>query len=104
MRTILFLVIGVLSSAAIGGMLIADGKIAAQSPDEADSAPATLPVQVGQAVDAQRVHLIERPGLYGLGPQPSNSQYAVVNSTLVRIDPAQMIVQSVIRPSVQPLD
>ncbi|MFD1795426.1 hypothetical protein FQV27_05390 [Paracoccus aurantiacus] len=54
-------------------------------------------VTVGEAVEADEIHLISHPGRYGLGPDLSGSRYAIVSGMLVRINPKTLKVQSVIR-------
>lgn len=74
----------------------------AEAPGEAP-AGRPLPVEVGMEAPGQ-IHLIERPGLYGLGPEPQGSRYAVVGSSLVRLDSTSTVVRAVIRGGVRPLD
>lgn len=54
-------------------------------------------LQVGESYDPAKVHLVTEPGRYGLGTPPQGSQYAVIDSYLVRVEPGSMKVLSVIR-------
>lgn len=54
-------------------------------------------LQVGENYDPAKVHLVTEPGRYGLGTPPQGSQYAVIDSYLVRVEPVSMKVLSVIR-------
>ncbi len=54
-------------------------------------------LQVGERYDPSKVHLVTEPGRYGLGTPPQGSQYAVIDSYLVRVEPGSMKVLSVIR-------
>lgn len=52
---------------------------------------------VGRVVDWRDVHVVRKPGLYGLAQAPSGQNYAIVNGRLVRIDSRTAKVLSVIR-------
>lgn len=54
-------------------------------------------LRVGAEVDTQRLHVVTRPGLYGIGAAPRGSSYGIVDGRLVRFDPDTMRVQSVVR-------
>lgn len=66
--------------------------------------PAPIRLQIGEPVAADSIHLIERPGLYGVADPAPGMRYAVVGSSLVRIDAATNVVRSIVRGSVRPLD
>lgn len=52
---------------------------------------------VGRAVDWDRVHVVRKPGLYGLADAPDGQRYAIIDGRLVRIDSRTAKVLSVIR-------
>lgn len=52
---------------------------------------------VGRVVDWDRIHVVRKPGLYGLAEAPSGQRYAIVDGRLVRIDSNTAKVLSVIR-------
>lgn len=54
-------------------------------------------MRIGAQIEAQRVHVVTRPGLYGIGAAPAGSSYGVVDGKLVRFDPETMRIQSVVR-------
>lgn len=73
-------------------------------PGLAKKDPACLPpgqakkgIGVGQIVDLDRVHVISRPGLYGLGSAPAGQRYAIVNGRLVRVDRDTGRILSILR-------
>lgn len=88
------------ATCGIGGWVIADEMSARPVPP----GPARAELRVGDRVEAHRLHMIGRPGLYGLGPEPEGSAYAVVDSKLVRVDTEKMVIRAIIRPGVQPVD
>lgn len=59
--------------------------------------PAGIPV-VGDTPPPAQVHLIERLGTFGLGPDLPGSRYAVVGRHLVRIDARSGKILSILRP------
>lgn len=52
---------------------------------------------VGSAIDWDRVHVVRKPGLYGLANAPQGQRYAIVDGRLVRVDSRTAKVLSVIR-------
>ena len=52
---------------------------------------------VGTAVDWDDVHVITRPGLYGLSEPPKGQRYAIVDGRLVRVDRESSKILSIIR-------
>lgn len=52
---------------------------------------------VGAVIDLGSVHLVSRPGLYGLGEPPKGQRYAVVNGRLMRVDRETGRILSIIR-------
>ena len=52
---------------------------------------------VGRVVDWRDVHVVRKPGLYGLAQAPSGQNYAIVDGRLVRIDSRTAKVLSIIR-------
>lgn len=70
------------------------------------SAPRAVQVKglaVGDRLDPARLHVITRPGLYGLSGSTGDS-FGVVDGLLVRYDPASLRLKSIIRSSVTPVD
>lgn len=59
---------------------------------------------VGRVAGMESLHIITRPGLYGLGVPPSGTAYAVLRGYLVRIDRDTRQVLSVVRPVTAILD
>lgn len=59
---------------------------------------------VGDTLPAGEVHIISKPGLYGLGPEPENSKYAVSDGKLIRINPESGKVLSILRSQAKVLD
>lgn len=57
--------------------------------------PTTL--RVGDRIDNAHLQLIEAPGLYGLSLPPTGHRYAIVADHLVRIDPKDGQVLSILR-------
>ncbi len=54
-------------------------------------------LRVGNKIDAHDLHVVSRPGLYGIGIAPRGSQYGIIDHRLVRFNPQTMQIQSVIR-------
>lgn len=52
---------------------------------------------VGDRIDWSRVHIVRRPGLYGLADAPSGQSYAIVDGRLVRVDDGTARILSIIR-------
>ena len=59
---------------------------------------------VGDFLPAAVVHHVREPGRYGLGPGPADGVYAVAYGRLVRIDPSDMQVLSILREQPEILD
>lgn len=89
-------------------ILAAAGAVAATAmlarEPEAAPQPRTVLPQIGVPADEASVHLIDRPGLYGVSDPAPGMRYAVIGSSLVRIEPDTNIVRAVIRGGVRPLD
>ena len=72
-------------------------------PGLAKKSPACIPpgqarnTLVGRVLDWDDVHVIRKPGLYGLAQAPEGQRYAIVDGRLVRIDAGTAKVLSVIR-------
>ena len=72
-------------------------------PGLAKKDPACIPpgqakkMGVGRVVDWQEVHVISRPGLYGLTDAPRGQRYAIVDGRLIRIDESTRKILSIIR-------
>lgn len=54
-------------------------------------------LRVGSRIDESRLHVVSRPGLYGIGIAPRGSKYGIVDHRLVRFDPRTLQILSVIR-------
>ena len=61
-------------------------------------------IKAGDILQADDIHLISQPGRYGLGPEQPGSRYAVVSRTLIRIDPQNLKILSILRHPVAILD
>lgn len=59
---------------------------------------------VGDTVTAEHVHLISRPGLYGLATPPQGQRYAVMEGQIVRVQTDTLQVRSVLRSAPRILD
>ena len=59
---------------------------------------------VGDDLDPARLHVITRPGLYGLTRGTPGDRFGIVEGLLVRFDPATMRLKSIIRAGVTPVD
>ncbi|WBU52564.1 hypothetical protein [Paracoccus sp. SCSIO 75233] len=77
--------------AALGVAVVASNALRGEEGTTAVSIP------IGEVADPARLHIVSRPGRYGLRPAPTGSKYAVMNGRLVRIDAESGKVQSVIR-------
>ncbi|MBU3030452.1 RcnB family protein [Paracoccus marinaquae] len=60
--------------------------------------------QVGDLLPEGSFHPISNPGLYGLGPEPRGSRYAVASGLLVRIDVETGKILSILRQQDEILD
>lgn len=91
----------VLTVAAVAGAI----SLASLSIGSEGAPPSTLPpaLEIGSVVAPQSMHMVTRPGLYGLGDPPAGTEYAVVQGSLVRIDPVSRVIRGIIRP-VAPAD
>lgn len=89
-----------ISKSAVALLLVASlfgGPVLAQSKG-ADS------FGVGDTLKPNQVHIITNPGLYGLGSAPGNSKYAVAKGKLIRINPSNLKVKSILRSQAKILD
>lgn len=59
---------------------------------------------VGDTLKPDQVHIITNPGRYGLGPAPGGSKYAVAQGKLIRINPDDLQVKSILRKQEMILD
>lgn len=59
---------------------------------------------VGDKLNPERIHMIDRPGLYGLGEGLPGSSYAISDNHLIRVDATNFRVQSILRSRQQILD
>lgn len=53
--------------------------------------------RIGDRLDPHDLHVVTRPGLYGIGTPPPGSNYGIFNGMLIRFDPESLRVQSVVR-------
>lgn len=63
----------------------------------------TMP-RIGERIDPARLHPVRRPGLYGIGEPPEGSRYGIVDGRLIRYDPGETRLLSIIRPVAGILD
>lgn len=63
-----------------------------------DHTVAPLDMRVGDRVDGEHLHLITAPGAYGLSLPPAGNRYAIVGEHIVRIDPRNGKILSILRP------
>ena len=92
-------------SLTLAAALMAIGVYAATGSGEtAAQAASSSQIVIGETLPPDSLHLIERPGLYGLGPEPPGSRYAVANGHLIRIDAKTLQVLSVLRIQDRVLD
>ncbi|TRW97246.1 hypothetical protein FNJ84_06905 [Paracoccus sp. M683] len=75
-----------------------------QSESGPAAAQSTAGIAVGDILPADQVHIITEPGLYGLGRNVGNSEYAVASGQLIRVDPKTMKVLSILRSQSTILD
>ncbi len=61
-------------------------------------AQVTQTLKVGDSVPAELIHEVVRPGLYGIGDPAPGMIYAVVGSSLVRMNPETRVILAIIRP------
>lgn len=54
-------------------------------------------LRTGDIIDLRHVHIVTRPGLYGLNDPRRNERYAVVDGRLVRVDESTGKVLNIIR-------
>lgn len=85
------------TSAAAAGLLTA--AVSGLWFGAADSEPAETPLTfaVGELLQPQDVHLIERNGFYGLGADLPGTRYAIAGGHLIRVDAESLRVQSILR-------
>ncbi|WP_199260225.1 hypothetical protein [Paracoccus binzhouensis] len=55
------------------------------------------PPRVGERLDKARLHRVTRPGLYGMSRPPAGSLYGIVDGKLIRYDPENAQILSIIR-------
>lgn len=72
--------------------------------DATEAQPAPVRPRIGEPVAPESLHLVRRPGLYGVSDPAPGMRYAVVGSSLVRIEEATNVVRSIVRGSVRPID
>lgn len=60
--------------------------------------------EIGAPVPADIMHVVTRPGLYGISDPAPGMQYAVVGDSLVRVEVETGTVRSIIRSNVRPVD
>ena len=89
----------ILATALLMAALLFSGAIYAQQANAAGSN-----FGVGDVLPAGEIHIISNPGLYGLGPEPANSKYAIAHGKLIRIDPNTGKVLSILRSQSEVLD
>ena len=89
-------------------LLAAAGALIATTMSGGGVAPPVQPEaarpEIGAPAPADRLHVISRPGLYGVAHPAAGMQYAVVGDSLVRIDADTKVVRAIIRGGVHPID
>lgn len=55
------------------------------------------PIRVGDVIDLGSVHVVTRPGAYGLSVPPAGDSYAIVDKRLVRVDSDSGKILSILR-------
>lgn len=86
------------TSAAAAGLLTA--AVSGLWFGAADPEPTEAPLMtfaVGELLQPQDVHLIERNGFYGLGADLPGTRYAIAGGHLIRVDAESLRVQSILR-------
>lgn len=61
-------------------------------------------LRVGAQVDPEQIHVVTRPGLYGIGHVPAGCQYGVIDGYLVRFDSETSRILSIVRSVHEVLD
>lgn len=65
---------------------------------------ASVQFKIGSRLEPELLHVVTRPGLYGMGRPPPGNRYGIINGRLIRFDPETMKVLSVIRDVDEILD
>lgn len=55
------------------------------------------PLKVGDILSPNQLRIVDEPGVYGLSLPPPGDRYAIVDDQLVRIDPVNGKVLSILR-------
>ncbi|MFC3570286.1 hypothetical protein [Paracoccus sp. TOH] len=63
----------------------------------AQAASQPAPPRVGDRLDKARLHQVTRPGLYGMSLPPAGSLYGIVDGKLIRYNPENAQILSIIR-------
>ncbi|MBM3604568.1 MAG: hypothetical protein FJX25_07360 [Alphaproteobacteria bacterium] len=66
--------------------------------------PVPAAFQVGDIALPEDLHLISRPGLYGLGVAPPGSHYAILDGQIIRVELATSRIRSILRVAPATLD
>ncbi|MDF3853732.1 hypothetical protein ACDP63_06285 [Paracoccus sp. P2] len=94
-RQSLILAVGLFGILAPATLAQGVGQAAEATAPAAAGQPAML--RVGDRLDSARLHPVTRPGLYGMSEAPSGSRYGIVDGKLIRYDPENAQVLSIIR-------
>ena len=98
-----------IAATAILGLSIVSGFAVAQTAGDADMAAldenvsaaqvqdSSATVQVGDVVASENLQLVEQPEKFGLSNAPDGDRYALVDDLLVRVDPANGKILSILR-------
>ncbi|UXU74889.1 MULTISPECIES: hypothetical protein [unclassified Paracoccus (in: a-proteobacteria)] len=73
------------------------GQAGSHGSADPDTAAIAAPLRIGERLDAQRLHKVTRPGLYGMSHPPPGSRYGIIDGRLIRYDPESETVLSIIR-------
>ena len=95
-----------ISAAALACLVAGVYGIAGERRASVETEPATLRggFAVGDVLLPEQIHLIDRPGLYGLGLGVPGSRYAVADGKLIRVEEQALKVQSILRSQAEILD
>ena len=75
----------------------------ANASDSAMPALSAEPLAVGDRLDPENLHMITRPGLYGLAAN-GGDRFGLLDGKLLRYDPATMHLRAIIRTNVATMD
>lgn len=95
---------GAMLMAVIMGFAAHADRVTARPPAAAAQQSPQSDITVGDTVPLDRIHIVTRPGAYGLSDPQQGDSYAIVSGQLVRIDSASGKVLSALRQIERILD